>query len=129
MKHTLARSAGLLLAFAATAEAAPNQAADREQAVALGRGRALATAHCAMCHAVGERGRSLAPTAPPFRSLRPNAPLDEVVDGLTSGADTGHPMMPRLSLTRAQSRDLVAYIRSVQDNAPARGARSSAPED
>jgi mono/diheme cytochrome c family protein len=129
MKHALAGSAGLLVALATAAQAAPDRAPDREQAVAIGRGRALAAAHCAMCHAVAERGRSLAPTAPPFRSLRPNAPLDEVVDGLTSGADTGHPMMPRLSLTRAQSRDLVAFIRSVQDSAPVRGVESSAPKD
>lgn len=108
----------VLSCAAPTLAAAKADPAAAEQARTLGRGRALAQAHCSTCHAVGESGRSPNVLAPPFRSLHTAFPVGDLIDAIAQGAATGHPAMPRFRLSFEQGRDLVAYVRSIQTPPP-----------
>ena len=46
------------------------------------RGQALAQAHCARCHAIGRRGASPVPAAPPFRTLHTRYPVEQLAEAL-----------------------------------------------
>jgi mono/diheme cytochrome c family protein len=112
-------SVALVAALALSASGASAAVSEQlEQARAISRGRALATAHCGLCHAVGESGRSPNVLAPPFRSLHTAYPVGDVIDAITQGAPTGHPAMPQFRFSFEQGRDLVAYVRSIQEPAP-----------
>ena len=106
--------AGLVLFGAGAAAAAPDRAA-LEQARSIGRGRALALAHCAGCHAIAESGRSRNPLSPQFRDLHTSFPVGDLIDSIAQGAQTGHPAMPQFRFTFEQTRDLIAFVQSVQD--------------
>jgi len=107
----------LLLAAALATLGTTAQAADERapSAQRIGRGRALAQAHCAYCHAVGETGDSPNRLAPPFRRLGRSVPVADAISALAEGAQPMHPAMPRFRLDLDQSRDLVAYVLSVQE--------------
>lgn len=84
------------------------------QPAAVARGRRLAEAMCASCHAIGPRGDSPAEGAPRFRdlaNLERGRSIDEV---FAEGVLVMHPGMPRWALSDQDQADLLAYLRTIQ---------------
>jgi cytochrome c len=81
----------------------------------ISRGRAIANANCARCHAVGRLGESPNPKAPPFRLLHRRFPLEQIEEALAEGIMVGHngPEMPQFVLAPAQINDLIAYLHAI----------------
>ena len=96
----------LLLLLVATAGNADDELTQR--------GRTLAEALCAGCHAIGRNGVSPHADAPAFRALERRIDLDAFMDRLREGITTGHPDMPTFRFRREDSRAFVHYIRSIQ---------------
>jgi mono/diheme cytochrome c family protein len=94
--------------------------AAQAQEVSITAGRALAMARCARCHAVARTGDSPNPRSPRFRDLGARFPFDGLREALMQGMIVGHPEMPIQHLTEAESGDLIAYMRALQEPAPAR---------
>jgi mono/diheme cytochrome c family protein len=85
------------------------------QAASVPRGLALAQRNCAQCHAVEETGASSESAAPPFRSLNRYVSMDALAQALRQGLLRKHPAMPEFRFTPAEVEDVVAYLRSIQD--------------
>ena len=108
------RPALLALTLAASASASAHAFA---QPAAVARGRKVAEALGASCHAIGERGDSPTMGAPRFRELstrEPGRSLDEV---FAKGILTMHPGMPSWGLMDRDQADLLAYLRTIQRTA------------
>lgn len=88
----------------------------RADAAALKRGRAIASANCGRCHAIGASGESLNPKSPPFRYLSRKYPLANLEEALGEGIVVGHEgmEMPRFKLSGWQIETLLAYLNSIQ---------------
>jgi mono/diheme cytochrome c family protein len=78
------------------------------------RGRAIATAKCVRCHAVGAEGKSPVAIAPPFRLLPQRYPVDHLAEALAEGIVVGHPMMPEFKFDPPEIDALLSYIKSLQ---------------
>lgn len=100
----------MLLLALALAAAAPAPDPVRE-------GRVIAQESCRTCHAIGKRGASPNPSAPPFRTLSSRYPLDDLAEAFAEGVFVGHPVMPEFTLQPAQVDALIAYLKSVQPKA------------
>jgi cytochrome c len=96
-------SGALLLAGAAGAQQTPP--GDPEA------GSTLARQWCASCHLVSADQAS-AGEAPPFATIARRSP--DAVGALTAFLMNPHPPMPDMSLTRAEIRDLLAYIATLR---------------
>jgi cytochrome c len=97
-------SALALLGFAVAAEA---QRSPQE------RGRTIAEAKCARCHAIGESGASPLGLAPPFRDLHLRYPIASLAEALAEGIVTGHSMMPRFTFNPDEINALLTYLESL----------------
>jgi len=97
------------LAILAAVAAGPAAAAEvGEPAI----GRTLAQTWCSSCHAVEGRARRSGDTAPPFAVLLSGRnSADE--PRLRSWLHDPHPPMQGLSLSRQQTEDIVAWLRSL----------------
>jgi mono/diheme cytochrome c family protein len=84
------------------------------QDFAADRGRRFAEANCSHCHAIGRFGDSPLPLAPPFRTLHEKYPVEYLEEAFAEGIVTGHPSMPQFELPLDQIRDLVAYLKSLE---------------
>jgi mono/diheme cytochrome c family protein len=93
----------------------------RAQEVSLTAGHELAVARCSRCHAVDRTGDSPNRRAPRFRDLGAGFPFGGLRDALMQGMIVGHPEMPIMHLTQAESGDVVAYLRALQERTPAHG--------
>lgn len=104
IRASLFAAAGLVLMTALPAEAASAR-----------NGAALAKKNCAACHAVGAKGESRNPKAPPFRELAAKYPLENLQEALAEGILVGHQSteMPEFTLSPRQIDDLIAHIRKV----------------
>lgn len=102
-----------LLAFALLAAAPAASAQTRAQ---LERGEALVERNCAACHAVGVKGDSPDPAAPPFRELHRRYSIDNLAEALSEGMLTGHPAMPEFEFPPNDVRAIIAYLKSIQTN-------------
>jgi len=92
--------------------------------VSITAGRELATARCGRCHAVGRTGDSPNPRSPRFRDLGVDFPFGGLREALMQGMIVGHPEMPIVHLSEVESGDLVAYLRSLQEDGPRRRGRA-----
>src|SRR5215470_9969170 len=81
----------------------------------VSRGQTLAAEFCARCHAVGTRGKSRHPDAPPFRTLGRKIDLDEFPRALERGISSGHPDMPDFKFSADDARAVRAYLRVIQE--------------
>ena len=99
----------LAVCFGAFLVAARAQAQDAQ----VERGRALAQANCARCHAIGRNGDSPLAKAPPFRMLHRRYPVEALAEALAEGIKVAHPM-PQFRLEPSQIDDLIAYIKSLE---------------
>lgn len=81
---------------------------------AVERGRQLAAAACAGCHAIGPVGVSPMAAATPFRVIVARRSLDQLETGFAEGLVTSHPAMPDLVFRASEIDDLVAYLETVK---------------
>jgi cytochrome c len=88
-------------------------AAAQAQMPQVDRGRALAQANCARCHAIGRTGESPLPKAPPFRTLHRRYPVKNLAEAFGEGIRVAHPM-PEFRLQPNQIDDLIAYLQSLE---------------
>jgi mono/diheme cytochrome c family protein len=77
-------------------------------------GQALVAEFCGRCHAVGTKGKSRHPDAPPFRILGRKIDLDEFPRALERGLSSGHPDMPEFKFSHEDARAVRAYLRAIQ---------------
>ena len=80
-----------------------------------GRGEALLSRHCAMCHAIGRSGTSPHAAAPAFRTLGQRYPLDSLEEALGEGILSGHPDMPEFAFEAYDVGAIIRYLKSIQD--------------
>ena len=77
-------------------------------------GQSLVAEFCANCHAIGAKGESPHPGAPPFRTLSRTVDLDEFPGALERGITSSHPDMPAIKFSQEEARAVRAYLRSIQ---------------
>jgi len=78
-------------------------------------GAAIAKRWCANCHVVSADQKTAKVDVPTFADVARRRPDDRA---LSSFLMDPHPPMPNLSLTRQEIDDVVAYIRTLDPNAP-----------
>ena len=103
-----------LAATAAVLAGCASSAAQAQQRAMLARGDAIAESQCSSCHAVGRRGESPAPEAPPFRTLSSRYRLDSLEEALAEGISVGHPAMPEFQFAPDDVHALISYLQSIQ---------------
>jgi cytochrome c len=86
-------------------------AAERDQTT---RGKALVTANCARCHAIGTEGTSPHVEAPAFRTLASKYPIDSLQEALAEGIVSGHPDMPIFVFSPQDVDAIILYLQSIQ---------------
>ncbi len=106
----MVRRTAYLAAILVTATAAQALAADAESEF---RGRRVAEANCAVCHAISLVGRSDNPEAPPFRLLTRTRSLAELRADMAGNLFTRHPEMPDFEPTPQQLDDITNFIGSI----------------
>jgi cytochrome c len=79
------------------------------------KGLKIAQTHCSTCHAIGRSGKSRSPQAPRFRDLSRHYPITALEEAFAEGILVGHAEMPNFQLSPQQNRDLVEYLRRVQN--------------
>ncbi|WP_375159421.1 c-type cytochrome [Bradyrhizobium sp. RDT46] len=78
------------------------------------RGKALARANCARCHAIDRASRSPLEGAPPLRILHRRYPIETLSEALAEGINTGHADMPAFELSPDQIHDLLSYLKTLE---------------
>lgn len=80
-------------------------------------GQAIATDHCARCHAIAGAGASPVEDAPPFSTLGRRYPVETLAEALAEGILVSHPTirMPEFAFSPDQIEAFLAYLRSVQE--------------
>jgi len=101
---------GPAVAIAVAVTSLPAWAGDHGTA----RGRRIAEASCAPCHAVGTSGESPKAAAPPFRELGRRYSVESLEEALAEGVMVGHPEMPRVRMKETDIAAFVAYLKSIQ---------------
>ena len=86
-------------------------AAEQDQ---TNRGKALVTANCSRCHAIGTEGDSPHPEAPAFRTLASKYPIDSLEEALAEGIVSGHPDMPIFVFSPQDVDAIIHYLQSIQ---------------
>jgi mono/diheme cytochrome c family protein len=93
------------------------------------RGREIAEAHCAVCHAVGLSDAS--PTEvnveTAFRLLYKRYPIEMLVEAAKTGSISGHDEMPGFDFTVEEAQALLAYIDSLAPDQPGYVRRNGKP--
>ncbi len=77
-------------------------------------GQELVAEFCGRCHAVGTKGKSRHPDAPPFRALGRTVDLDEFPRVLERGIASSHPDMPEFKFSHDDALAVRAYLRAIQ---------------
>lgn len=104
------RTPWLLMLTLALAQ--PAAAIDPESAF---RGKRLAEANCADCHAIAQVDESLDPAAPPFRAMAKRRDLATLRTEMTGDLFLRHAVMPDFEPDAKQADDIVTYMESIQD--------------
>ncbi len=95
--------------------AGPAPLAQSLEAVAASRGRAIALAGCASCHAIDPAGSSPYQAATPFRDIVKRRSLDSIALAMNEGLVTSHPAMPPYTFRAAEIDDLRAYLETLRN--------------
>jgi mono/diheme cytochrome c family protein len=88
--------------------------AARASPASIERGRWLAGANCASCHAVAQESASPDPDAPPFRNLRQAYPTRNLDEIFADGVLKDHAAMPQFAPGPADIGDLLDYLKTIQ---------------
>jgi mono/diheme cytochrome c family protein len=121
-------AAALSVAACASPEGETTPATVTPGATAVEQGREIAETNCASCHAIGATGESPHATAPPFRTLSQNYPIESLSEAFAEGILVEHPDMPEFRLEPEQINALLAYIESVQEQ-PAQSPTTPEPTE
>ncbi|MEM1048255.1 MAG: cytochrome c [Pseudomonadota bacterium] len=78
------------------------------------RGKGLAEANCAECHAIDLQGASTHRVAPPFWMMSERVPVDTIAEMLLTKATPRHSDMPHFEMSADQAEALAAWIAWVQ---------------
>uniref|UniRef100_B0SWG7 Cytochrome c class I n=1 Tax=Caulobacter sp. (strain K31) TaxID=366602 RepID=B0SWG7_CAUSK len=97
---------------AGTADAPPQDS--------LALGQAIAKRDCGGCHAVGRLDDSPLPRAPRLRDLHRRYPVEQLGEALAEGIVVGHGPMPEWVLQPHEIEALIAYLKSLEPEAPVR---------
>ena len=95
------------IVFASIAPLAANAAGLPEE------GRIVAERWCAACHQVTPDQNTASADAPSFMTIADGLDGEESLEALAGFLADPHPVMPDMSLTRQEIRNLVAYIGSL----------------
>jgi mono/diheme cytochrome c family protein len=110
-------AASAALSFLAAACAAPPPA-DNGEAASAARGKAVAEAQCAQCHAIGTTGLSPYAPAPVWREMATTNDLDDLATRFSEGRLIHRPgpvAMPEFTFTPQEIADLIAYMKSLRE--------------
>ena len=110
-KHSLRGGWRVLVLSLALLAYAPSSFA---QSPAAQRGLTFVRAHCAQCHSIDKASESQLPIAPAFRTLHLKYPIENLERPLSEGIIAGHPTMPQFRLDPDQVRDVIAYLKSLE---------------
>jgi mono/diheme cytochrome c family protein len=80
----------------------------------VSRGQSLVAEFCAKCHAIGIKGESPHPWAPPFRTLGRTVDLNEFPRALERGITSIYPDMPAIKFSQEEARAVRAYLWAIQ---------------
>lgn len=100
-----------------TSATASGTATDRNS---IARGAVFAQARCSGCHAVGATGDSQLAAAPHFRDINRRNLVEQLAEAFAEGIVTAHPAMPEFVLTQDENRDLIIYLKSIQERSDRR---------
>ena len=109
----LLAAAVLALALGGCAGLSPQSAPDPQAAA----GASFVARACAGCHAVGGRGDSRDPAAPPFRGLATSLPDGRLQADLARVAQHGHGQMPPIYMTDDEQAAVLACLRRLRPRA------------
>jgi cytochrome c len=84
------------------------------QSPAAQRGLTFVRTHCAQCHAIDKASESPLPIAPAFRTFHLKYPIESLERPLAEGIITNHPTMPQFRLELDQIRDVIAYLKTLE---------------
>jgi cytochrome c len=84
------------------------------QSPAAQRGLTFMRTHCAQCHAIDKVSESPLPIAPAFRTLHLKYPIENLQRPLAEGIIANHPTMPQFRLELDQIRDVIAYLKTLE---------------
>jgi len=76
-------------------------------------GYEIAQKFCARCHAIGLKGTSTNPSAPPFRDIAAKGNVQNLEEALGEGIVVGHPDMPQFQFKPREVGALIAYLKSL----------------
>jgi cytochrome c len=110
-KHSLRGGWRVLVLSLALLAYAPSSFA---QSPAAQRGLTFVRAHCAQCHSIDKASESQLQIAPAFRTLHLKYPIENLERPLSEGIIAGHPTMPQFRLDPDQVRDVIAYLKSLE---------------
>jgi cytochrome c len=79
------------------------------------KGKAIVTANCSRCHAIGTEGESPHPQAPPFRTFSSKYPVEDLAESLAEGIVSGHPDMPIFVFSPQDVQAIIDYLNSIQE--------------
>lgn len=83
-------------------------------------GARIAREACLPCHAIGATGASPKAEAPVFRELGRKYPVEALEEALAEGVVVGHPEMPEVKMSEREIADFIAWLKTIQDPAPAK---------
>ena len=92
----------------------PPFAAETPTHAMVERGRSLAAAKCAACHAVGPTGDSALAAAPPLRDIANLYPPTQLQEAFGEGVMTGHSAMPQFVFEPREINALIAYLETLR---------------
>ena len=110
-KHSLRSGWPTLVLSVALLPIAPSAFA---QSPAVQRGLTFVASHCAQCHSIDKVSESPLAIAPPFRTLHLKYPIENLRRPLSEGIIVGHPTMPQFRLEPDQIRDVIAYLKTLE---------------
>jgi mono/diheme cytochrome c family protein len=84
------------------------------QSPAAQRGLTFVRVHCAQCHAIDKVSESTLAIAPPLRTLHLKYPVESLQRPLAEGVIAGHPTMPQFRLEPDQIRNVIAYLKTLE---------------
>jgi mono/diheme cytochrome c family protein len=76
-------------------------------------GQKIAQGLCASCHAIGMRGKSPHPSAPPFRTIIAKGNIEGLRATLSEGMIAGHPHMPQLRFKPDEATAIISYLETL----------------
>ncbi len=79
------------------------------------RGKRIAEANCAECHAIARSDAGANPRAPAFRDLGKLRSLETLRQEMLGGLFLRHAVMPDFEPDAAQADDIVTYMESIQE--------------